>query len=58
MIFAFLGLHQAAATIEQIYGEAEDKLAEFLCRIQIGSEKHFGTLCKQMIPDELTNDTK
>jgi hypothetical protein len=39
--FAFLGLHEAAAaTNEQIYREAEDKLAEFLCRIQIRSEKH------------------
>lgn len=39
--FAFLGLHEAAAaTNEQIYREAGDKLAEFLCRIQIRSEKH------------------
>jgi hypothetical protein len=39
--FAFLGLHEAAvATGEQFYRHAEDKLAEFLCRIQIRSEKH------------------
>jgi hypothetical protein len=39
--FAFLGLHEAAAaTNEQIYRDAENKLAEFLCRIQIRSEKH------------------
>jgi hypothetical protein len=39
--FAFLGLHEAAAaTGDKFYSEAEDKLAEFLCRIQIRSEKH------------------
>jgi hypothetical protein len=39
--FAFLGLHEAAAaTGDDYYREAEDKLAEFLCRIQIRSEKH------------------
>lgn len=39
--FAFLGLHEAAAaTGDHLYIDAEDKLAEFLCRIQIRSEKH------------------
>jgi hypothetical protein len=39
--FAFLGLHEAAAaTGDPAYREAGDKLAEFLCRIQIRSEKH------------------
>jgi len=39
--FAFLGLHEAAAaTGESIYLEAEDRLAEFLCRIQVRSESH------------------
>ncbi len=39
--FAFLGLHEAAAaTGDDLYREAENKLAEFLCRIQIRSEKH------------------
>jgi hypothetical protein len=39
--FAFLGLHEAsAATGDDYYSDAEDKLAEFLCRIQILSEKH------------------
>jgi len=39
--FAFLGLHEAAAaTGEQAYREAEDKLAEFLCRIQVRSADH------------------
>ena len=39
--FAFLGLHEAAAvTGDRFYSDAEDKLAEFLCRIQIRSEKH------------------
>jgi hypothetical protein len=38
--FAFLGLHEAAAaTGEKLYFEAGDKLAKFLCRIQIRSEK-------------------
>ena len=39
--FAFIGLHEAAAaTGEEFYSNAEDRLAEFLCRIQIRSEKH------------------
>ncbi len=39
--FAFLGLHEAAAaTGDQLYINAEEKLAKFLCRIQIRSEKH------------------
>jgi len=39
--FAFLGLHEAAAaTGDKFYSDAEDKLAEFLCRIQIRSETH------------------
>ena len=39
--FAFLGLHEAAAaTGDPIYREAEDKVAKFLCRIQILSETH------------------
>ncbi len=39
--FAFLGLHEAAAaTGDPFYRRAEDKLAEFLCRIQVRSEKH------------------
>ena len=39
--FALLGLHEAAsATGEQIYKDAENNLCEFLCRIQIKSEKH------------------
>ncbi len=39
--FAFLGLHEAAAaTGEQYYIDAENKLAEYLCRIQIKSEAH------------------
>jgi hypothetical protein len=38
--FALLGLHEAvAATGDQHLRKAEDKLAEFLCRIQIRSEK-------------------
>jgi hypothetical protein len=37
--YAFLGLHEAAAaTGEQVYQEAEDRLADFLCRIQVRSE--------------------
>lgn len=37
--FAFIGLHEAAAaTGEERYRNAENKLAEFLCRIQIRSE--------------------
>ena len=39
--FAFLGLHEAAAaTSDPIFIDAENKLAKFLCRIQIRSEKH------------------
>ena len=39
--FAFVGLHEsAAATGDPFYREAEEKLAKFLCRIQIRSEKH------------------
>lgn len=39
--FAFLGLHEAAAaTGDPFYSDAENKLAEFLCRIQIESEAH------------------
>ena len=39
--FAFLGLHEAAAaTHDPVYIKAESKLAEFLCRIQVRSEKH------------------
>lgn len=40
MNFAFVGLHEAAlATGDNYFKEAEDKLARFLCRIQIRSEK-------------------
>ena len=39
--FAFLGLHEAAAaTRDPVYVQAENRLADFLCRIQIRSEKH------------------
>lgn len=39
--FAVIGLHEAAAaTGDPFYAQAEDKLARFLCRIQIRSEKH------------------
>ena len=39
--FAFLGLHEAsAATCDPMLVEAENKLAEFLCRIQVRSTKH------------------
>ncbi len=38
--FAFIGLHEAAAaTQDPFYRDAENKLAEFLTRIQIQSEK-------------------
>ena len=38
--FAFLGLHEAfAATRDPFYVCAENKLAKFLCRVQIQSEK-------------------
>ena len=39
--FAFLGLHEAAAaTGDDLFIDAEDRLVEFLCRIQTKSEKH------------------
>lgn len=39
--FAFVGLHEAAAaTGDTFYLKAEDKLAEFLCRIQVRSSVH------------------
>jgi hypothetical protein len=39
--FAFAALHEAAAaTGEPFYRQAEDQLAQFLCRIQIRSETH------------------
>jgi len=39
--FAFIGLHEAAAaTGDPFYRQAEDRLAGFLCRIQVRSEKH------------------
>jgi hypothetical protein len=39
--FAFLGLHEAAAvTHDPVYVRAENKLAAFLCRVQVQSEKH------------------
>jgi hypothetical protein len=39
--FAFLALHEAAAaTGEARYRDAEDKLAEFLCRIQVHAPTH------------------
>ncbi|NOX55124.1 MAG: hypothetical protein GXP27_11950 [Planctomycetes bacterium] len=39
--FALIGLHEAAAvTGDPFYRKAEDKLARFLCRIQIRSKDH------------------
>ena len=39
--FALIGLHEAAAaTGNPFYAAAEDKLARFLCRIQIRSDAH------------------
>lgn len=39
--FALLGIHEAAvATGEKDYREAEQKLVQFLCRIQVRSERH------------------
>ena len=39
--FALIGLHEAAAaTGDRLYADAEDKLAKYLCRIQVRSEKH------------------
>lgn len=41
MNFAFLGLHEAsAATGDPFYSHAEDRVAQFLCRIQIKSKAH------------------
>ena len=41
--FAFLGLHEAAAaTGEKDYAQAADKLAAFLCRVQVRAEAHPG----------------
>ncbi len=38
--YAFIGLHEAAmATGEKLYIHAENRLADFLCRIQLKSEK-------------------
>jgi hypothetical protein len=39
--FALLGLHEAAAaTKEPFYAQAEERLARFLCRIQVRSDRH------------------
>jgi hypothetical protein len=39
--FALIGLHEAAAaTGDAFYSSAEDRLADFLCRIQIRSKAH------------------
>jgi hypothetical protein len=39
--FALVGLHEAAAATGEVsYRRAEDKLAEFLCRIQVQSRAH------------------
>lgn len=39
--FAFVGLHEAASvTGDSLYKEAEDRLADFLCRIQVTSNAH------------------
>ena len=39
--FAFLGLHEAAAVTGDVrYQRMEDKLADFLLRIQVHSETH------------------
>lgn len=41
MNFAFLGFHEAAvATGDERIKAIEDKIADFLCRIQMSSEKH------------------
>lgn len=41
MNFAFLGLHEAAAaTHDPIFVRAANKLADFLCRVQVRSETH------------------
>jgi hypothetical protein len=36
--FAFLGLHEAAAVGDSASRKGEEKLAEYLCRIQVRSE--------------------
>jgi len=39
--FAFIGLHESAsATNDKLLIDAEEKLAKFLCRIQVRSESH------------------
>ncbi|MCD6285816.1 MAG: hypothetical protein J7M39_07890, partial [Anaerolineae bacterium] len=39
--FAFVGLHEAAAAAsDPFYTEAADRLAHYLCRIQVSSEAH------------------
>jgi hypothetical protein len=39
--FALIGLHEAAATTgDPLYAEAEERLARFLCHIQVRSEAH------------------
>lgn len=39
--FAFLGLHEAAAASnDPLFSDVEDRLADFLCRIQVSSDKH------------------
>lgn len=39
--FALIGFHEAAAaTGDRFYAEAEERLARFLCRIQVRSEAH------------------
>ena len=38
--FAFIGLHEAAAVGDTVARDAEGKLAQFLCRIQVRSEAH------------------
>lgn len=39
--FAYLGLHEAAAaTKDPFYTDAENRLTDFLCRIQVRSEAH------------------
>lgn len=39
--FAYIGLHEAATAIgDPMIREAEDKLTEFLCRIQVRSDTH------------------
>jgi hypothetical protein len=38
--FAFIGLHEAAAAGDAAAKAAEDRLADFLCRVQIRSDAH------------------